>query len=77
MMPFAVLLTADAACDLEELYRYISVHDAPGKADRVLTNIEKVLGSLSESPERGACPKELLSLGIRDYTGRSFSSHTE
>jgi toxin ParE1/3/4 len=66
-MPFAVLLTADAARDLEDLYQYIAVHDAPGKADHVLTNIEKVLGSLSESPERGVYPKELLALGIRDY----------
>ena len=66
-MPFAVLLTADAACDLEDLYQYIAVHDAPGKADHVLTNIEKVFGSLSESPERGVYPKELLALGIRDY----------
>ncbi|MBU2055192.1 MAG: type II toxin-antitoxin system RelE/ParE family toxin [Proteobacteria bacterium] len=66
-MPFAVLLTADAARDLEDLYQYIAVHDAPGKADHVLTNIEKVFGSLSESPERGVYPKELLALGIRDY----------
>lgn len=66
-MPFAVLLTADAARDLEDLYQYIAGHDASGKADRVLTNIEKVFGSLSESPERGVYPKELLALGIRDY----------
>jgi toxin ParE1/3/4 len=66
-MPFAVLLTADAVCDLEDLYQYIAVHDAPGKADHVLTNIEKVFGGLSESPERGVYPKELLALGIRDY----------
>ena len=66
-MPFAVLLTADAARDLEDLYQYIAVHNAPGKADHVLTNIEKVFGSLSESPERGVYPKELLALGIRDY----------
>ncbi len=66
-MPFAVLLTTDAARDLEDLYQYIAVHDAPGKADHVLTNIEKVFGSLSESPERGVYPKELLALGIRDY----------
>jgi len=66
-MPFAVLLTADAASDLEDLYQHIAVHDAPGKADHVLTNIEKVFGSLSESPERGVYPKELLVLGIRDY----------
>jgi toxin ParE1/3/4 len=66
-MPFAVFLTADAAQDLEDLYQYIAVHDAPEKADHVLTNIEKVFCSLSESPERGVYPKELLTLGIRDY----------
>ena len=66
-MPFAVFLTTDAARDLEDLYRYIAMHDAPGKAEHVLTNIEKVFGSLSESPDRGAHPKELLALGIRDY----------
>ncbi len=31
-MPFAVLLTNDAARDLEELYDYIALHDAPQKA---------------------------------------------
>jgi toxin ParE1/3/4 len=66
-MPFAVFLTADAVRDLEELYHYIALHDAPGKADQVLTKIEKTFSSLSESPERGAYPKELLTLGIRDY----------
>jgi toxin ParE1/3/4 len=66
-MPFTVFLTADAARDLEELYYYISMHDAPGKADYVLERIEKVFHSLSESPERGSYPKELLALGIRDY----------
>ena len=66
-MPFVVFLTADAARDFEDLYRYIALHDAPGKAEHVLTSIEKAFGSLSESPDRGAHPKELLALGIRDY----------
>ena len=66
-MPFEVFLTADAARDLEDLYHYITLHDAPGKAEHVLTRIEKVLGSLSESPDRGAHPKELLALGMREY----------
>ena len=61
-MPYAVLLTADSTQDLEDIYQYIAVHDAPGKADYVLTKIEKVFDSLSESPERGVYPKELLSL---------------
>jgi toxin ParE1/3/4 len=66
-MPFAVLLTADAMRDLEELYNYITLQDAPGKAERLLDKIEKIFSSLTESPERGAYPKELLALGIREY----------
>lgn len=66
-MSFAVLLTHDAACDLDELYDFIAVHDAPSKADYVLEQIERVFGRLSEFPERGTYPKELLALGIREY----------
>ena len=66
-MPFAVLLTKDAARDLNELYDYIAVHDSPRKADYVLERIEKVLSTLSEFSERGVYPKELLKLGIREY----------
>ena len=66
-MPFAVLLTNDAARDLDEIYEYIALHDAPQKADYVLDQIEKAFSMLSESPERGARPNELLSLGIREY----------
>ncbi len=66
-MPFAVLLTDDAAQDLDDLYDYIARHDAPGKADYVLNQIEKAFTGLAESPQRGAYPKELLALGIREY----------
>ena len=38
-MPFAVFLTNDAACDLDELYGYIALHDSPQKADYVLNQI--------------------------------------
>jgi len=66
-MVFQVFLTNDASRDLEDLYDYIESHDAPGKADYVLGRIEKAFSSLSENPERGACPKELLAIGLRDY----------
>ena len=39
-MTFQVFLTDDASRDLEELYDYIESHDAPGKADYVLDQIE-------------------------------------
>ena len=66
-MGFQVYLTDDASRDLEELYDYIDSHDAPGKADYVLDQIEKAFSSLSENPERGAYPKELLTIGLREY----------
>ena len=66
-MTFAVLLTNDAARDLEELYDYIARHDSPEKADYVLEQVEKAFSTLSEFPERGAYPKELTALGIREY----------
>lgn len=66
-MAFHVYLTDDASRDLEELYDYIESHDAPGKADYVLDQIEKAFSSLSANPERGAYPKELLAVGLREY----------
>ena len=67
MMGFEVLLTNDAARDLDEVYNYITVHDSPQKADYFLDRFEKVFSNLSEFPERGAYPNELLTLGIREY----------
>ncbi len=69
-MRFEVLLTEDANRDLEDIYTYVSEHDAPGKAEDLLDRIEEVIKSLSTQPERGAYPKELSALGIRDYRQR-------
>jgi len=66
-MPFAVLLTEDAARDLNELYDYITVHDSPGKPDDVLKKLEKTFSALSEFPERGIYPKKLLKIGLKEY----------
>jgi toxin ParE1/3/4 len=66
-MPFQVFLTYGAARDLEDLYDYIALHDVPGKADHVLEQIEKGFTGLSENPRRGACPKELPAIGLREY----------
>ena len=66
-MTMVVLLTEDAEHDLEALYDYIAKHDAPEKADHVLTQIAKAFTSLADSPARGTYAKELLALGIRDF----------
>ena len=66
-MRFDVWLTDDAVSDLNEMYECISRHDTPGKAEQVLVKIEEAFGSLSEFPQRGGFPKELLELGIREF----------
>jgi toxin ParE1/3/4 len=66
-MTFRVFLTDDASRDLEKVYDYIKSHDAPGKADCVLDQIEKAFGGLSEKSERGVYPKELPAVGLREY----------
>ncbi len=66
-MSYSVSLTDDAATDLEELIEYIDKHDSPVSADRVLARIDKALVSLSRNPERGAYPRELSAIGVRDY----------
>ena len=66
-MAFLVQLTDDATRDLEEICDYIDRHDVPSRADYVLEQIEKAFSSLSEYPERGNYPTELLDIGIREY----------
>jgi toxin ParE1/3/4 len=66
-MSFQVFLTGDAARDLEDLYDYIELHGVPGNADHVLEQVEKAFASLSENPQRGAYPKELLAIGLREH----------
>ena len=66
-MPSLVLLTDDAAYDLEEIHNYIARHDSIDRANHVLERIEKVFASLSENPQRRSYPKELLDIGIREY----------
>ena len=66
-MAFLVQLTDDATRDLEEICDYIDRHGEPGRADYVLGQIEKAFSSLSEYPERGNYPVELLDIGIREY----------
>lgn len=67
MKHYDVFLTHDAAGDLTDIYHYISSHDSPAKADYVLNQIEHTFSSLSEFPERGVFPKELIAWGIKEY----------
>lgn len=66
-MSFAVLLTADAARDLEEIVTFVARHDSPERADHVLATIRNKLANLVEHPHRGVLVAELAALGIREY----------
>ncbi|MCY4384799.1 MAG: type II toxin-antitoxin system RelE/ParE family toxin [Nitrospinae bacterium] len=66
-MPFAVHLTEDAARDLEDICETIERRDSPAGAAHVLDRIEEAFTGLCEHPRRGAFPKELLDIGIREY----------
>ena len=67
MTEYPVLLTRNAARDLERIYDYIAERDLPKKAHYVLGRLEAVIDGLRNSPTRGSIPKELLTLGIREY----------
>ena len=64
---YEVYLTSDALRDLEEIDDYIAAADSPQRAEYVLGKIEETSLSLSNMPERGSYPRELLKLGIKEY----------
>lgn len=70
-----VVLTEDAERDLADLYSYIAGFDSLKNADYVLDRLLKVAASLTTSPERGSVPKELRSLGIREYRQAFFDPY--
>ncbi|WP_131110147.1 type II toxin-antitoxin system RelE/ParE family toxin [Sulfuricystis thermophila] len=72
---YEVLLTEGAEQDLESIYDYIAEFDCKVNADHVLDRLLEVVESLSTFPERGAYPKELAALGIREYRQTAFKPY--
>lgn len=72
---YEVLLTEGAEQDLESIYDYIAEFDCKAHADHVLNRLLEVVESLSTFPERGAYPKELITLGIREYRQTAFKPY--
>jgi toxin ParE1/3/4 len=66
-MGFQVVLTEDAERDLEYLVTYISTHDSPQSAERVLSRVLEIADNLAAAPTRGSQPKELRALGDQEY----------
>ena len=72
---YAALLTQGTEQDLESIYDYIAQFDCKANADRVLDRLLEVVESLATFPERGAYPKELIALGIREYRQTAFKPY--
>lgn len=73
-MRYKVFLTEAAERDLEDLHDYVVANDSPAAARHLLEGFEKTAASLTEFPERGSWPQELLTLGIKEYRQLMFKS---
>ena len=74
-MTYTIFLTDAASDDLQDLYDFLLENEVDGRADKVLDKIEELIQSLSNHPDRGNYPKELLALGIREYRELHFKPY--
>lgn len=74
-MATRVLLTHDAARDLEEIHEYIAQHGSTRQAQRLLERLETALERLAKFPGKRHYPRELLALGVREYRESRFKPH--
>ena len=72
---FEVLLTEGAEQDLEAIHDDIFEFDCVANANYVLDELMNIVESLSRFPERGSYPKELVSLGIKEYRQTIFKPY--
>lgn len=72
---FEVLLTQGAEQDLEAIYDYICEFNGVASVNYVLDALMDVVENLSRLPERGSYPKELVSLGIKEYRQTFFKPY--
>ena len=72
---YEVLLTEGAEQDLESIHDYIAEFDCVANANTVLDRLMEAVESLARFPERGSYPKELVTLGIKEYRQTSFKPY--
>jgi toxin ParE1/3/4 len=66
-MKFQVLVTPQAAADIEAIHEYVLHREGLGTADNVLKLLKKSVLGLAIAPYRGKEPSELEPLGPTDY----------
>ena len=67
MKKHRVIITFEAEKDILDIYDYIAKKDTLQNAEYVLDNLESLILSLEESPERGHYPPELSVQGIKEF----------
>ena len=67
MKKYQVIITSEAEEDILDIYDYIAKKDTLQNAEYVLDNLESLILSLEESPERGHYPPELSIQGIKEF----------
>jgi len=72
---FQVRLTEEVETDLLDLFDYIARNDSVENAYHVLDELEQLILSLNEQPERGNYPHELHQHGIKDYREVHFKPY--
>lgn len=66
-MEFSVEVTEDAERDLEAIFDYVASHRSLEVAERLITEIEEVIQSLRQHPNRGRRPVELVEQGLSEH----------
>lgn len=61
--------------DLEAIHDHIAEFDSVANANRVLDQLMEVLDVVTQFPERGSYPKELLALGIKADRQTAFKPY--
>ena len=72
---YNVLLTQGAEQDLESIHDYIAGFDSVANANHVLERLMEVVDGLTQFPERGSYPRELVALGIKEYRQTAFKPY--
>jgi toxin ParE1/3/4 len=62
-----VVLSESALTDLLDINDYYLWEISDRIASKIIDSLESAVNNLAEFPDRGSIPKELLSLGIRQY----------
>ena len=67
MKRYLIRLTQEAESDLVDLFEYIARKDSVASAYYVLEELDQLILSLDQQPERGHYPSELSEFGLKDY----------